>query len=63
SAMAIYDGIIPPTINYEYPDPECDIDCVPNHPRKADVNAVLTNAFGFGGHNAALVLKKFIEKE
>jgi 3-oxoacyl-[acyl-carrier-protein] synthase II len=63
SAMAIYDGVIPPTINYKHPDPECDIDCVPNHPRKADVNAVLTNAFGFGGHNAALVLKKFIEKD
>ncbi|HGE72343.1 TPA: beta-ketoacyl-[acyl-carrier-protein] synthase II [Candidatus Poribacteria bacterium] len=61
SAMAIYDGTIPPTINYEYPDPECDIDCVPNHARKADVYAVLTNAFGFGGHNATLVLKKFEE--
>jgi len=61
SAMAICESIIPPTINYEYPDPDCDIDCVPNHARKAEINSVLTNAFGFGGHNATLVLKKFIE--
>jgi len=63
SAMVICEGIIPPTINYEYPDPACDIDCVPNHARKAEINSVLTNAFGFGGHNATLVLKKFIEKK
>jgi 3-oxoacyl-[acyl-carrier-protein] synthase II len=61
SALAVHEDIIPPTINYEYPDPNCDIDCVPNHARKAKVNSVLTNAFGFGGHNATLVLKKFIE--
>ena len=61
SALAIHEDIIPPTINYEYPDPDCDIDCVPNHARKAKVNSVLTNAFGFGGHNATLVLKKFVE--
>jgi 3-oxoacyl-[acyl-carrier-protein] synthase II len=61
SAMAIHESIIPPTINYEYPDPDCDIDCVPNQMRRAEVNSVLTNAFGFGGHNATLVLKRFIE--
>ena len=61
SAMAIHESIIPPTINYEYPDPDCDIDCVPNQMRRAEVNSVLTNAFGFGGNNATLVLKRFIE--
>ncbi len=61
STLALYNGIIPPTINYEYPDPECDIDCVPNKPRKAELNAVLTNAFGFGGHNTTLIIKKFCD--
>lgn len=61
SALAIDEGIIPPTINHQTPDPECDIDCVPNVARKAEVNSVLTNAFGFGGHNATLVLKKYTE--
>ncbi|MFC1714167.1 beta-ketoacyl-ACP synthase II [Candidatus Poribacteria bacterium] len=59
SALAIHEGIIPPTINYEIPDPDCDIDCVPNKARKAEVNAVLSNAFGFGGHNTALVIKRY----
>jgi 3-oxoacyl-[acyl-carrier-protein] synthase II len=59
SSLAIHEGIIPPTINYENPDPDCDIDCVPNKARKADVNAVITNAFGFGGHNATLLLRKY----
>jgi 3-oxoacyl-[acyl-carrier-protein] synthase II len=58
SVLAIHEGIVPPTINYENPDPDCDIDCVPNESRRADVNAALTNAFGFGGHNASLVIKK-----
>ncbi len=61
STLALYNGIIPPTINYEYPDPDCDIDCVPNKSRKADLYAVLSNAFGFGGHNATLVIKKFCD--
>jgi 3-oxoacyl-[acyl-carrier-protein] synthase II len=57
SAMAIKDGIIPPTINLENPDPECDLDCVPNVPRQAKLRAVMSNSFGFGGHNATLLLK------
>ncbi|MGQ9610648.1 MAG: beta-ketoacyl-ACP synthase II [bacterium] len=61
STLALYNGIIPPTINYEYPDPNCDIDCVPNKSRKAELNVVLTNAFGFGGHNVTLVIKKFCD--
>lgn len=54
-------GIIPPTINYETEDPECDLDYVPNKSREADVKAVLSNSLGFGGHNAALLFKKFEE--
>jgi len=53
--MALKNGILPPTINYENPDPECDLDCVPNEARQTDVNCVLNNSFGFGGHNVALV--------
>ena len=52
-------GVIPPTINYEHPDPRCDIDVVPNEAREAKVNAVLSNSFGFGGHNACLAAKRF----
>jgi 3-oxoacyl-[acyl-carrier-protein] synthase II len=59
SALTIKEGIIPPTINYETPDPECDLDYVPNKPRRAKVNVVMSNALGFGGHNAALIVKKF----
>ena len=57
--LTLYRGIIPPTINYETPDPECDLDYVPNVARKADVRVALTNSFGFGGTNAALAFKKF----
>ena len=53
--------MLPPTINYETPDPECDLDYVPNHARKQDVDAALTNAFGFGGTNATLALTKYRE--
>jgi 3-oxoacyl-[acyl-carrier-protein] synthase II len=56
-AMAIKHGVIPPTINLENPDPECDLDCVPNTAREAQVRNVLSNSFGFGGHNATLLLK------
>ena len=58
-AKAIETGIIPPTINYEYPDPDCDLDYVPNTARKADVNVAISNSLGFGGHNATLAVKKF----
>ena len=59
-ALALSEGIIPPTINYEYPDPECDLDYVPNHARHVDLENVLSNSFGFGGTNACIVLKKYI---
>jgi 3-oxoacyl-[acyl-carrier-protein] synthase II len=57
--FAVQRGVVPPTINYETPDPECDLDFVPNEAREADVEVALSNNFGFGGHNACLVLKKF----
>jgi 3-oxoacyl-[acyl-carrier-protein] synthase II len=59
--LTMRDGIIPPTINYETPDPECDLDYVPNIARKAQVNIALSNSFGFGGVNASLVFRKFKE--
>jgi 3-oxoacyl-[acyl-carrier-protein] synthase II len=59
TVLTIRDGIIPPTINYDTPDPECDLDYVPNVARKAQVNTALSNSFGFGGANAALVFRKF----
>ncbi len=58
---AITDGQVHPTINYEFPDPDCDLDYVPNQSRKLDVRVVLSNAFGFGGQNACLVFKRFEE--
>ena len=57
--MAIRDGMLPPTINYHTPDPECDLDYVPNEPRKASPKNVMSNSFGFGGHNATLVISRF----
>jgi 3-oxoacyl-[acyl-carrier-protein] synthase II len=59
TALALAKGIIPPTINYEAPDPDCDLDYVPNHARKKDLSAALSNSLGFGGINAALVIKKY----
>jgi 3-oxoacyl-[acyl-carrier-protein] synthase II len=56
---ALQHNIVPPTINYENPDPECDLDCVPNKAREIQVNAIVNNSFGFGGHNATIVAKKF----
>ena len=60
AAKAIETGIVPPTINYEVPDPECDLDYVPNTARQMKVEAVLNNSFGFGGHNASILAKKFV---
>jgi 3-oxoacyl-[acyl-carrier-protein] synthase II len=59
-ALALLEGIIPPTVNYETPDPECDLDYVPNHARPAEVSIALSNSFGFGGTNACIVLKKYV---
>jgi 3-oxoacyl-[acyl-carrier-protein] synthase II len=59
TVLTLYRGIIPPTINYETPDPDCDLDYVPNVARKADVRVALTNSFGFGGTNAVLAFRKF----
>ncbi len=58
-AKAIENQVLPPTINYEFPDPECDLDYVPNQPREAKVDVVLSNSLGFGGHNVTLVVRKF----
>ncbi len=58
SVLAMRDGIVPPTINYENPDPECDLDYVPNVARKVPVRAALSNSFGFGGTNACLIFKQ-----
>jgi len=59
SAFALRDQILPPTINLENPDPECDLDYVPNKARKAKVDVAVSNTFGFGGHNATLILKRY----
>ena len=57
--MAIKEGVVPPTINYETPDPECDLDYVPNEAREMEVHYALNNSFGFGGHNASLIMGRF----
>ncbi|MCL4426224.1 MAG: beta-ketoacyl-ACP synthase II [Firmicutes bacterium] len=59
SVLAIRDGVIPPTINYEFPDPDCDLDYVPNQARRVRVRVALTNSFGFGGQNATLIIKAY----
>jgi 3-oxoacyl-[acyl-carrier-protein] synthase II len=61
STLAIRDGKLPPTINYEVEDPECDLDYIPNESRDADVRVAVSNSFGFGGHNASIVLKRVEE--
>jgi 3-oxoacyl-[acyl-carrier-protein] synthase II len=58
TALAIFHDIAPPTINYTTPDPECDLDYVPNERRKVSIHHALNNSFGFGGTNACLILKK-----
>ena len=57
-ALALEKGIIPPTVGYQNPDPECDLDCVPNTARKAHIHVAGSNSLGFGGHNATVCLKK-----
>jgi len=61
SVLTVFHGIIPPTINYENPDPECDLDYVPNKARKSQINAVLSNNLGFGGHNVTIAFKKYTD--
>jgi 3-oxoacyl-[acyl-carrier-protein] synthase II len=61
SVLALYKNVLPPTINYFNPDPDCDLDYVPNEPRPAEVQYVLSNSFGFGGTNAALLFKRYQE--
>jgi 3-oxoacyl-[acyl-carrier-protein] synthase II len=58
SLLAMEHSLIPPTINYEEPDPDCDLDYVPNTARPKELNVVMSNSFGFGGHNAVLIAKK-----
>lgn len=57
--LVLKDNVIPPTINYEYPDPDCDLDYVPNVSRKVEVNTCMSNSLGFGGHNTTIIVKKF----
>jgi len=57
-AMSLHEGFIPPTVNYRVSDPECPLDVVPNEGRREELSAALSNSFGFGGHNASLVLAR-----
>jgi 3-oxoacyl-[acyl-carrier-protein] synthase II len=59
SVLAVEHGVLPPTINYDDPDPECDLDYIPNESREADVRTAVSNSFGFGGHNATIVIRRF----
>ena len=59
STLTLNKNLIPPTINYEYPDPECDLDYVPNDCRQKNVETILSNSFAFGGQNASILVKKF----
>jgi 3-oxoacyl-[acyl-carrier-protein] synthase II len=61
SSLVVRDGVIPPTINYANPDPECDLDYTPNKAAKRDIEIALSNSFGFGGHNVTLAVRKFRE--
>jgi len=59
SVLALHEKVLPPTTNYEFPDPDCDLDYIPNEARQAEVEYVLSNSFGFGGTNACLIFKRF----
>ena len=59
TVLAMRDNIAPPTINYDNPDPECDLDYVPNTARKMEIKAAMSNSLGFGGHNASIIVKRF----
>src|SRR6266436_4863668 len=59
TTLAVHEGVLPPTINYDVPDPDCDLDYVPNVARKADVQVAVNNSFGFGGHNACVVFRRY----
>jgi 3-oxoacyl-[acyl-carrier-protein] synthase II len=59
TVLAVQNDTLPPTINYEVEDPECDLDYVPNEARSATVNVAVNNSFGFGGHNACIVFRKY----
>ena len=57
--LALHTGVLPPTLNYQTPDPRCDLDYIPNEAREADARIAVSNSFGFGGHNASIVLRRF----
>jgi 3-oxoacyl-[acyl-carrier-protein] synthase II len=61
TTLAVERGVLPPTINYEVPDPDCDLDYIPNEAREAEIEVGVSNSFGFGGHNASIVVRKFAE--
>jgi len=63
TTLAVIRGELPPTINYESPDPECDLDYIPNESRSAEIEIGLSNSFGFGGHNACIVVRKWMEED
>jgi 3-oxoacyl-[acyl-carrier-protein] synthase II len=59
SILAVQNGVLPPTINYEVEDPTCDLDYIPNEARKAEIQIAVSNSFGFGGHNACVVFRRY----
>ncbi len=59
--LSMKNGVVHPTINYETPDPDCDLDYVPNKAREVEVTTAMSNSLGFGGHNASIIIKKFQE--
>ncbi|MDD3620560.1 MAG: beta-ketoacyl-[acyl-carrier-protein] synthase II, partial [Desulfobulbaceae bacterium] len=61
TALTLHHGIIPPTVNLDNPDPDCDLDYVPNTAREKRINAAMSNSFGFGGTNGVIIMKRFAE--